>query len=690
MSIFRRFLLAFTLIAGLAPAFAQAPPPVPAMPDAERRTTYSITASTCNCAVGFALYGDSTDYANWLTVWVNGAQIAQTGNWTITSPTGQLSTIPRPITDAVLTFAAPQTGTVQIVGARRPRRTSQFTENRGVAARDLNQIITDLETQNRENWDRSARTIQAPPGETLSLLPSASSRALQYLSFDASGNPIAGLPAASNPPISSVMQPVVAAASIASAQSQLGILPNAHIVSSGSDLNAAVAAAGSTPTTIQVNVGTTLSASLIVPANVTLWVPQGSMIFKASTYTLTIKGGFIAGTYQVFSGFTAGDVTFSQSVPECYAEWWGALFNAEDTAAIQSAMDAGPPVRLLNGTYNVNVTGLLVNRDGVIVRGAGKERTNINNTSVLPAVIAASNPTTATRFYAEFSDFSIHISSTTAFAIDGTSITHSTFQRILFSGNSVATSVGLKIAAGLLGTTHGENNVIVDCYFGNFQYGILLSDGGNNNSIQYNRAQSNVAGAIGVYMTSTAPNNTTDNRIYGLSVEYPGVMTGVRVGANVWNTKIVATRYEAILIGIQVDSSALNTDILGYSVSGVTTPILNSSTSTTIYGNGATLSPTTAFALGSINTTTPSLVGGNNYNVASIANPGTGQYTVTMTNPSQFGDSEYKVMVSIDAGGTQVSTQVVNADSTHFTIYIFKTVDGTAFKPARVRFSVMP
>jgi len=188
----RSLILASALFASLAPAFAQAPPPVPALPDTERRTSYSISASTCACNVGFALYGDSTDYTNWIEVWVNGARITQAGNWTITSPTGSLATIPRPITDAVLTFTAAQTGTVQIVGAQRPRRTSQFTENRGVAARDLNQVITSLTAQLRENWDKTndvtGRAVIAPPGETLAMLPKLANRLSQGACFDSSGN----------------------------------------------------------------------------------------------------------------------------------------------------------------------------------------------------------------------------------------------------------------------------------------------------------------------------------------------------------------------------------------------------------------------------------------------------------------------------------------------------------------------
>lgn len=184
----RSLILALVFSTGLAPAFAQAPPPVPALPDAERRTSYVISGTTCACAIGFQLYQDSTDVANWLKVYVNGVEVTQAGNWNITSPSGSISTLPRPISDAVLTFTAVRTGTVQIVGAQRPRRLSEYSESRGVAARDLNQAINGIEAQLREMWDRQFRTVQAPPGETLAILPPQSGRASMGACFDSSGN----------------------------------------------------------------------------------------------------------------------------------------------------------------------------------------------------------------------------------------------------------------------------------------------------------------------------------------------------------------------------------------------------------------------------------------------------------------------------------------------------------------------
>jgi hypothetical protein len=141
----------------MASAVAQAPPAVPALPDTQRLTAYSITSSQCVCSVGFALYADGTDVDNWIQVFIGTTRYLSTDptfGWSLSSPTGPLSSIPRPITDAVLTFNSAQTGSVQIIGARRPRRLSQFPENRGVSARDLNVALTDIVAQNREAWDR--------------------------------------------------------------------------------------------------------------------------------------------------------------------------------------------------------------------------------------------------------------------------------------------------------------------------------------------------------------------------------------------------------------------------------------------------------------------------------------------------------------------------------------------------------
>lgn len=176
----------------VAPVFAQAPPVVPALPDTERRTAYTISAQTGPFDVVFQVYGDGTDYSNWIEVWLNGVKLTPVTQWTLALTSGTLATAARPLTNARITLVAAGTGDLEIVGARRPRRLSQFSENQGVTARALNQAITDVVAQNRETWDKlnsvTGRAIVAPPAEHLSVLPNAAARASMYPCFNSSGD----------------------------------------------------------------------------------------------------------------------------------------------------------------------------------------------------------------------------------------------------------------------------------------------------------------------------------------------------------------------------------------------------------------------------------------------------------------------------------------------------------------------
>lgn len=187
----RKILLALALLVlGPAAQAWAACAVIPALPDTERRTEYSgIVSQTGPFNVSFQLYGDSTDYANWLEVWVNGVKKTAVTDYTVTSPSGALGSLCLPVSDAQVTFTVAQSGTIEIVGARRPRRTSQVSENKGVTAHDFNQIISDLTAVARERWDLNARSLRGVPGETINPLPSASARALSALGFDSNGQP---------------------------------------------------------------------------------------------------------------------------------------------------------------------------------------------------------------------------------------------------------------------------------------------------------------------------------------------------------------------------------------------------------------------------------------------------------------------------------------------------------------------
>lgn len=146
--------------------------PIPALPDTERRTSYDLVAATTGpLAVGFQIYGDGADYENWIEVWHEGERLSAGTDWTLDSPSGPLHTQPRPIVDARVTLSVERTGTVDIVGARRPRRTSQFVEGVGISARTHNQILTDHTAVLRELWDLRERTMMSAPGLAPPRLP---------------------------------------------------------------------------------------------------------------------------------------------------------------------------------------------------------------------------------------------------------------------------------------------------------------------------------------------------------------------------------------------------------------------------------------------------------------------------------------------------------------------------------------
>ncbi len=99
-------------------------------------------------------------------------------------------------------------------------------------------------------------------------------------------------------------------------------------------ISAAVTAIGATVGTLVVPNAQTLTANLIIPSTLNLYIPKGGSIAKASTYTVTINGPFEAGLYQVFTGFAKGDVTFGLNGQRINPEWWGAVGDATGITAI--------------------------------------------------------------------------------------------------------------------------------------------------------------------------------------------------------------------------------------------------------------------------------------------------------------------------------------------------------------------
>lgn len=144
--------------------------------------------------------------------------------------------------------------------------------------------------------------------------------------------------------------------------------------SSYASINAAVTAIGSASATLQVSNAQTLAASLTVPSNINLVILKTGSIVKASTFTLTINGPFTAGRWQVFSGFTAGDVT---GLNVAFPEWWGTA-----TGDFQSACDSlivGGVVDIQQAKTYTLTSQITINVNRISIVGLGFE-SNVNYT----------------------------------------------------------------------------------------------------------------------------------------------------------------------------------------------------------------------------------------------------------------------------------------------------------------------
>ena len=126
-------------------------------------------------------------------------------------------------------------------------------------------------------------------------------------------------------------------------------------------INAAVAAIGSTQTTLLISDAQILTASLTIPSTLKLIPLKGGSVVKASTFTLTINGQFEAGLYQVFSGFSAGDVTFGAgSIKEVHPEWWGENANPGITDMQPSFTKAAASLGIMGGKIIVPYGKVLI------------------------------------------------------------------------------------------------------------------------------------------------------------------------------------------------------------------------------------------------------------------------------------------------------------------------------------------
>mgnify|MGYP001340715397 FL=1 len=125
------------------------PLPTPSIADAPRRVDYTPNNSAGPFPVPFPVFEGTGDD---LAVTLDGVPVT---NWTFAGD--QIEGFygsPGCWVNGTITFDAPITGALRIVGRRRPRRVDQFAEGRGVPARDHNLELNRLTAAQREIFDR--------------------------------------------------------------------------------------------------------------------------------------------------------------------------------------------------------------------------------------------------------------------------------------------------------------------------------------------------------------------------------------------------------------------------------------------------------------------------------------------------------------------------------------------------------
>ena len=135
-----------------------------------------------------------------------------------------------------------------------------------------------------------------------------------------------------------------------------------------------------------------ISNSFTTTSNIEMIIPPGAQLVKAeiigdgigdddgiceigetcASVTVAINGPFDAGLYQVFSGFSAGDVTFG-TAGKVYPKWWGENTTpgtTDMTDEILSAVESmtGGNIQLYGGIYQISEIYL---KNGQTLEGVG-------------------------------------------------------------------------------------------------------------------------------------------------------------------------------------------------------------------------------------------------------------------------------------------------------------------------------
>lgn len=252
---------------------------------------------------------------------------------------------------------------------------------------------------------------------------------------------------------------------------------------------------------------------------------------------------------------------------------------ADDTAAIQAALDAYDTVVLPPGTYKIST--LRLKRNNQRLSGSGFGNTTLSSTASSSGTSVIANNTPGTTLVGcELSDIKIVASSlVVGFVVDWRHIQLGRVSRVWVYGG------GNNCTAFLFGATWGVTectyNTVSGCYAGNVLKGFSFGDGANSNTITNCRAQPGYAGGHGFFLFGGAAGRISNNVFVGGGTEYPGnISGGFYVGLGSEGTVVTGHRFESLGTAVDVQSTAIDTYLIGNYFSSNTFTVLDAGTRT--------------------------------------------------------------------------------------------------------------
>lgn len=258
--------------------------------------------------------------------------------------------------------------TMAIISSPPFTQTSHFVSNQTFPSAAVEQSLDKVVQLNQRLNDLLGRSLRAPDSDsnvTGFTLPSATSRANTYLSFDSSGNPQTSVAITgatlSQTLIGTYLWPQTSAevsASVTPINYAFPATASTASISRYSSLTAALSVAGSTnPFTLIIDSAIAVSVTTTIPSNVTLQIIGAGSIAIASGQTLTINGAAFSNKTSALTFPGAGTTVFGYAGNQLIL---GGLTIAGSAQTVPIALTFAASLTvnaLLSNVFRVTLTG---------------------------------------------------------------------------------------------------------------------------------------------------------------------------------------------------------------------------------------------------------------------------------------------------------------------------------------------